>query len=116
LKLRRNSYCIHIDMVNVSRFPIDATSACWLDGKEESRVENQANGEVSGRACEAGPLRAPQLPGGSGVNPSRGGEAINGRASKPETRSGEDRVGLPKAAPERRALREQASSNLNPER
>jgi len=52
---------------------------------------------------------------GSGVNPSGGGEAINGRASKPETRSGEDRVGLPKAAPEGRALREQASSNLKDE-
>ena len=35
----------------------------------------------------------------------------NCRASKPETRSGEDRVGLPKAAPEGRALPEQASSN-----
>ena len=39
----------------------------------------------------------------------------NCRASKPETRSGEDRVGLPKAAPEGRALREQASSNLKSE-
>jgi hypothetical protein len=40
----------------------------------------------------------------------------NCRASKPETRSREDRVGLPKAAPEGRALREQASSNLKSER
>jgi hypothetical protein len=47
LKLRRNGYGIHIDMVNVSRFSIDATSACWLDEKGgiESREPSKWGGE-----------------------------------------------------------------------
>jgi hypothetical protein len=67
LKLRRNGYGIHIDMVNVSRFSIDATSACWLDEKGGIESREPSTGEVRGRTCEAGPLRAPQLLGGSGV-------------------------------------------------